>query len=265
LTTLRLPFGSISFREKGLGDPLVLLMGTGADHTSWARQFHVLGSRFRVIAPDNRGSGRSEPPPEDGATTKSFAREHLSFLDALGVERFHVAGYSLGAAIAMELALLAPTRILAASFHAGWAGPNPATTAALEASLAAAGRSAAEFLEAACRRNLSAAFRESPAFAGFLRNVLGSATPPSQQGILVQTRAGLAHDVRARLPGLGVRALVTTGEHDPVAPLPVAEELAALIPGARLHVFRGLRAWHSIPVEMAEEFNALIAEFHGGP
>src|SRR5687768_8058045 len=105
VTTLRLPFGSISFREKGLGDPLVLLMGTGADHTSWARQFHVLGSRFRVIAPDNRGSGRSEPPPEDGATMKSFAREHLSFLDALGVERFHVAGYSLGAAIAMELAL----------------------------------------------------------------------------------------------------------------------------------------------------------------
>jgi pimeloyl-ACP methyl ester carboxylesterase len=264
VSQIQLPTGTISYREKGDGEPLVMLMGTGADHTSWARQIPVLARSFRVIAPDNRGSGRSTPPPAPGATTQSFAREHLSFLDALGVGRFHVAGYSFGAAIATEVALLAPERVLAASFHAGWAGPNPATTAALERSLEAAGRGAAAFLEAACRRNMSPAFQTSTAFPSFLRNVLESAAPPSQEGILAQTRAGLAHDVRARLPGLRVRALVTTGEHDPVAPPAVAEELASLIPGARLHVFRGPRAWHSIPLEMSEEFNTVVAAFHRG-
>jgi pimeloyl-ACP methyl ester carboxylesterase len=264
LTLVRLPFGTVSFREQGSGDALVLLMGTGADHTSWARQIPFLSKSFRVIAPDNRGSGRSVPPPEPGATTEAFAREHLSLLDALGVGSFHVAGYSFGAAIAIELALLAQKRVLSASFHAGWAGPNPATTAALERSLEAASRSAAEFLEAACRRNMSPEFQAGPAFPAFLRNVLSSATAPSQEGILAQTRAGLAHDARSRLPHLRVRALVTTGEHDPVAPPEVARDLAALIPGARLHVFHGPRAWHAIPLEMADELNSLLADFHGG-
>jgi hypothetical protein len=58
---------------------------------------------------------------------------------------------------------------------------------------------------------------------------------------------------------------VTTGEHDPVAPPSVAEDLAARIPGARLHVFRGPRAWHAIPLEMAAELNDLLIAFHLGP
>jgi pimeloyl-ACP methyl ester carboxylesterase len=266
-----LPFGRIFFREKGQGEALVLVMGTGADHTSWARQFPALSGTFRVLAPDNRGSGRSGPAPGPEATTASFARETIAWLDALGVRSFHVAGYSFGAAVAMEIALHAPGRVLAASFHAGWAGPNPATTAALEQSLEAARAGAAAFLEAACRRNMSPAFQAAPAFADFLRNVLDGAALPTREGIVAQTRAGLRHDVRARLPALSVPCLITTGEHDPVAPPAAAEEVAALVPKSRLHVFRGPRAWHAIPLEMPEEFNAIVADFHraagspGGP
>jgi pimeloyl-ACP methyl ester carboxylesterase len=263
LAFIELPFGTICFREKGDGPPLVLVMGTGADHTSWARQLPALSRAFRVIAPDNRGSGRSTPPPSDDATTASFARETVAFLDALGVGRFHVAGYSFGAAIALEIALLFPARVIAGSFHAGWAGPNPVTSAALQRSALAARIGVGAFLEAACRRNLSAAFRKTPAFETFLENVLRGAALPSQQGIIAQSKAGLRHDARARLPGLAVPALVTTGEHDPVAPPSVAEELASLIPGARLHVFRGERAWHSIPFEMSAELNELLLSFHG--
>jgi pimeloyl-ACP methyl ester carboxylesterase len=264
LTTIEFPFGTLAFRERGDGPPLLLVMGTGADHTSWARQIPALSRRFRVIAPDNRGSGRSVPAPSEDATTASFAAELLALLDALGAGTFHVAGYSFGAAVAMQLALLAPDRTLAASFHAGWAGPNPTTTPALQLSIEAARRGPRFFLEAACRRNMSPAFRESTAFPGFLENVLNGAALPTREGLLAQCRAGLAHDVRARLPGLRVRTLVTTGEHDPVAPPEVAEQLAALVPASRLHVFRGPRAWHSIPLEMADSFNDLVADFHGG-
>ena len=179
MTTLEFPFGTLAFRERGTGPPLLLVMGTGADHTSWARQIPALARDFRVIAPDNRGSGRSVPAPSLGATTASFAAEALALLDALGVGSFHVAGYSFGAAIAMELMMLAPERTLAASLHAGWAGPNPATTSALTLSLEVAHRGPEAFLEAACRRNMSPAFRENSAFPRFLQNVLESATLPT--------------------------------------------------------------------------------------
>jgi pimeloyl-ACP methyl ester carboxylesterase len=261
---VRTDAGTIFFREKGDGDPLLLIMGAGADHTSWARQIPVLARHFRVIAPDNRGSGRSGPAPPPDATPATFAKDALRLLDALGAGPFHVAGYSFGAAIAMELALGAGNRVRSASFHAGWAGPNPVTTAVLGQSLAAARTGGvAAYLEAACRRNLSPGFRRSPAFPSFLENVLGSASRPTPEGLVAQTLAGLAHDARARLPGLRLRTLVTSGEHDPVAPPHVAEEIASLVPGSRLHVFRGPRAWHAIPLEMADELNALLVAFHG--
>jgi 3-oxoadipate enol-lactonase len=265
MPTVELPTGTVFYREKGEGPALLLLMGTGADHTSWARQLPVLSERFRTIAVDNRGAGRSALPPA-GWGVADFARDTLDFLDALGVERFHVAGYSFGAAIAMELALAAGSRVVAASFHSGWAGPRPETTAALERSLRAVQEGGAEaFLEAACRRNFSPAFREgdAAAFEAFLKNVVRSVTRPTVAGILAQASAGVRHDVRDRLPALRVPVLATTGEHDPLAGPPAAEEIAALVPGGRVRIFRGPRAYHAIPLEMPAEFNAALTEFHG--
>jgi pimeloyl-ACP methyl ester carboxylesterase len=268
MPNVALPDGNVCYREKGSGPALVLLMGAGADHTSWARQFTPLSVRFRVIAPDNRGAGRSLPSPPTGWTTADFARETLAFLDLLGVERFHVAGFSFGAAVATEVALAAPDRVVAASFHSGWAGPNDRTTAALERSLARLGEDGvASYLEAACRRNFSPAFQtgDPAAFEAFVRNVAQSKTRPEEAGVRAQAEAGLAHDARDRLATLTMPVLVTTGEHDPLAGPPVAEDFARRIPGARLSIFRGPRAYHAIPLEMADAFNAALIDFHVGP
>lgn len=266
MPTVTLPSGTIYYREKGTGPAMIMLMGTGADHTSWARQVPVLSQRFRVVTPDNRGSGRSVPPPPPDATCQLFAGEIARFADALAIPRFHLVGYSFGSAVAMTLALDEPDRVVALSIHAGWAGPNPTTSQALDASRERIRRDGvAVFLEAACRRNFSPTFQQAdPAvWEAFLKNVVNSVTRPSAEGVLAQANAGATHDVRARLPGLAVPTLVTTGEHDPLAGPAVAAELAAAIPGAELHIFRGPRAYHAIPLEMAAEFNEVVARFHG--
>ncbi len=266
MPTLDLPFGTIFYREKGSGPALVMLMGTGADHTSWARQLPALSAAFRVVTPDNRGSGRSIPPPPRTFETSDFAREAIQFLDGIGIRSFHLSGFSFGSAVALAVALAAPSRILALSVHAGWAGPNPITTPALERSVERIETEGVQsFLQAACERNFSPTFRQAdPAvWESFLKNVTNSVTRPSAEGVIAQANAGLRHDVRARLGELTMPVLVTTGEHDPVAPPAVAEELAARIPSAALHVFRGPRAWHAIPLEMAEEFNGVMLDFHG--
>jgi 3-oxoadipate enol-lactonase len=266
MPAITLPFGSIFYREKGTGPALVMLMGTGADHTSWARQLPVVSKEFRVIAPDNRGSGRSTPPPPPDVTTDVLAGEVLAFLDALGVDRFHLAGFSFGAALAIEVALQASSRVISASFHAGWAGPNDVTTPHLERSRARIREGGVErFLESALRRNFSPAAqeRDPAAFDAFVKTVVHSTTRPTAEGVLAQANAGLLFDARERLPALVMPVMVTAGEFDPVAPPAVAAELARGIPGARLHIFRGERAWHATPLEMPDEFNALLLEFHG--
>jgi pimeloyl-ACP methyl ester carboxylesterase len=256
----------LHYREAGRGPALVLLMGTGADHTSWARQFGPLSTRFRVVAPDNRGAGKSALATPATETVADFAADVLVLLDALKIDGFHVAGYSFGAAIATALTEIAGARALSASFHSGWAGPNPTTTASLRRSLEAVEKGGVEgFLRAACTRNFSPTFRESdPAkWEAFLANVLRSAGRPTLEGLLLQIRAALAFDGRSALAAYRGPALVTTGERDPLAPPDVAREIAALLPRGALRIFEGPRAYHAIPLEMADAFNAELVAFHG--
>lgn len=266
MPTYAFDFGTLFWREKGQGEALLMIMGTGADHTSWARQIPVLSERFRLVTPDNRGSGRSGPAPEAStATTAGFAREALALLEHLGIDRFHVCGFSFGAAVAMEVALAAGDRVLAASFHAGWAGPHAGTDASFNGALERLREGGvARFLEGACRKNFSPAFREEnpAAFEAFLKNVMTSVTRPTEAGVVAQAEAGRRHDVRNRLGGLRIPVLVTVGEHDRTIPPEAAEEVARLVPGAIFHTFRGPRAWHAIPLEMPDAFNALVGDFH---
>src|ERR1043166_884095 len=94
----------IYYETAGDGDPLVMIMGLGADSRGWAMQNSAFAERYRVVLIDNRGVGKSsvaEPP----YTTKQMAQDTLAVLDDAGIERAHVLGVSLGARIAQELAI----------------------------------------------------------------------------------------------------------------------------------------------------------------
>ncbi|MBW2122549.1 MAG: alpha/beta fold hydrolase, partial [Deltaproteobacteria bacterium] len=93
----------IYYKRVGKGPPLLLIMGTGLDHSCWDPQIEAYQERFECICFDNRGTGKTEAP--DGPlTTRLMAEDTLALADALGVERAHVSGLSLGSCIAQELA-----------------------------------------------------------------------------------------------------------------------------------------------------------------
>jgi pimeloyl-ACP methyl ester carboxylesterase len=99
--------------EEGAGTPVVLLHGFPDTSALWRHQVAALtGAGFRTIAPDMRGRGRSDRPPEvaDYALTKIVA-DVTGIMDALGVQRAHVVGHDWGAAVAWLVAMLAPTRV----------------------------------------------------------------------------------------------------------------------------------------------------------
>ena len=115
--------------EEGAGTPVVLLHGFPDTSALWRHQVAALtGAGFRTIAPDMRGRGRSDKPPEvaDYALTK-IVGDVTGIMDELGVERAHVVGHDWGAAVAWLVAMLAPNRVdhlVAVSVGApGAAGP----------------------------------------------------------------------------------------------------------------------------------------------
>ena len=100
----------LHYDEYGNGDPLILIAGLGQDSATWGFQFPVLSKRFRVIAPDNRDSGKSFRSP--GAySTADMAHDVIELMDRLRIDRAHVLGVSMGGMIAQHLALEAPDRI----------------------------------------------------------------------------------------------------------------------------------------------------------
>jgi pimeloyl-ACP methyl ester carboxylesterase len=104
------------------GDPFLLLGGTGSDHTLWTAHLPALRQRFRVITPDPRGTGRSTRPPDPATCTmRGMAEDAAALLDALALGPAHVAGLSLGSAVAMELGAARPDLVRSLHLHGAWA------------------------------------------------------------------------------------------------------------------------------------------------
>ncbi len=96
------------------GEPVLLLHGLAASSTTNWRipgiTRALVDAGFRVIAPDQRGHGRSDAP-SDGRYGPVMVDDAVAVLDALGVEKAHVVGYSMGGLVALRLAATNPARI----------------------------------------------------------------------------------------------------------------------------------------------------------
>jgi 3-oxoadipate enol-lactonase len=101
---------SLHYLIRGEGEPLLLIHGLGGSGADWAFQVAALEKRFRVIVPDLPGGGYS-PPPTDEYTIGGFAAGLWSLLDHLEVSRTNIIGFSLGGAVALEMAAQRPASV----------------------------------------------------------------------------------------------------------------------------------------------------------
>ena len=109
----------INYDVQGDGEPLVLVPYLAADHACYAFQLPAYTEHFSCISVDLPGSGESDKP-QGPYSTETYADQLSAFLAALGVERAHVAGVSLGAAVATHLAARHPERVRSLSLHSAW-------------------------------------------------------------------------------------------------------------------------------------------------
>src|SRR5437879_6350514 len=100
----------VAWFKAGRGEPLILIHGLADDHRAWRRTLPDLMLRHRVILYDLRGHGETSLGEPDG-TLRQLAVDLVGLMDALGVERTDVAGFSLGGTIAMRTAVDYPGRV----------------------------------------------------------------------------------------------------------------------------------------------------------
>jgi pimeloyl-[acyl-carrier protein] methyl ester esterase len=92
---------TISYREQGTGPVLVMLHGWGMSSNIFSNFMHFLTEEYRMLAPDLRGHGRSDPGT--GYSLENLAGDVEEWLDAMHITEFYLLGWSLGGMVALEL------------------------------------------------------------------------------------------------------------------------------------------------------------------
>ena len=100
----------LHFTEKGAGEPLILLHGNGESGEYFIHQIGYFSSKYRVIAVDTRGHGRS-PRGSAAFTIRQFAEDLRCFMDEQEMKEANLLGFSDGGNIALMFALKYPERV----------------------------------------------------------------------------------------------------------------------------------------------------------
>lgn len=223
----------IYWDEQGQGEPVLLIMGLGWPATMWHRTRPALNARYRTIALDNRGAGRSDVPsgPYPIAT---MAADAAAVLDAAGVASAHLLGASMGGMIAQEFTLRYPTRVRSLVLACTGCGGPYATQAdpeAIQMLFRRGGGTPEERAEAAVPFIYYAATpraRIDEDLAILARNY---ATP---EGYMAQLEGILAWESYSRLPQIQTRTLVIHGANDRLVPAANSDLIAGRIAGAQV-------------------------------
>jgi 3-oxoadipate enol-lactonase len=253
---------SLRHREAGDGLPLLLVHGFPFHAGMWEAQLLGLSDEARVIAPDLRGFGMSDPGGVAPLAMEDHAADLAALLDELEIRQAVVCGLSMGGYVALAFWRLHRDRVRGLVLADTKAAPDTEEARRGRFDLAQrvqdAGTGVA--VDALLPKLLSEqTLREQPAVEGRLRQIM--------EGTLADTVARALHGMAERpdaTPLLGeidVPTLVIAGEDDGLIPPTEARKLAEAIPGARLELIAG--AGHVPPMEAPDEFNRIVREFLG--
>ena len=247
----------------GRGEPLLLIMGLGANTTGWWAQVPAFSREYQVIAFDNRGAGRSDKPNEPYSIGQ-MADDAQALLDELGVGPAHVFGMSLGGMIAQELALRYPESVRTLMLGGTMAGGPTAMFAGPEVVqqlISLAGMPLVQALEVGLALLYSEDYIAKNKGELVRRALLNAHLMAPMYAIQRQFMAIVGFNTFGRLSEIRSPSLVLTGTADRVIPAHNSRLLAEGIAGARLVEFEG--AGHGFLVERSQDVNATVLAFVG--
>ena len=248
----------IYWDEQGQGEPVLLIMGLGYPSAMWHRTRPALTARYRTIALDNRGAGRSDTPPGP-YSIRLMASDAAAVLDTASIESAHVFGVSMGGMIAQEFDLQYPQRVRSLILGCTAAGGATAVRAEAEATQMLMGRKEMSPEQAAEAAVPFIYDRTTPRER--IDEDLAMRRPwfPSPEGYAAQLQGILGWEAYSRLGQIAAPTLVIHGESDRLVPPGNATLIAGRIHGAQLVIIPG--ASHLFATDQPEAANRAILDF----
>ncbi len=202
---------SIYYETHGEGEPLLLIGGLSLDVSQIGWMFSGLSQRHQVIAFDNRGAGRTDKP-DVPYSIEMMADDAAGLLGALGIERAHVLGISMGGRIAIALALKHPGAVRSLILVSTGARTP--------------------------RRRTWLWFSSLPLRIPFVRSI-GTKYPQPYYAFVRQRQASGSYDATGRLHEIRAPTLILHGKKDRLAPHELAEETHRGIADSSMTTFDG--------------------------
>jgi pimeloyl-[acyl-carrier protein] methyl ester esterase len=256
----------MAYRDAGSGPALVLLHGWSLSSAVFIETLEALADDFRVLAPDLRGHGASDPGP--GYGLEDFAGDLCQWLEKLGLAELDLLGWSLGGQVALHLGSLIPNRIRRMLLVSGtpcfvakdgWPAGLPAGQV----------KSMARNLRRRYRDTLDDFFERlfvpGEVSDARMKEIRNFAAPreetdmPAKQAGLAALETLQACDLRGGLADLGLPTLVVHGERDGIIPCDAGKYLADRLPQGR---YVGLQdTGHAPFLSRSEQCLELVREF----
>lgn len=265
----------IRYQDAGEGPPIVLANGLGGNFNAWTYVARfLLEDGFRVLSWDYRGLYESDTPKNGRIALTDQVDDLVGILDAEGIDRALLFGWSMGCQVIYEFAVRCPARVAGLIPICGAAGSPFDTVLNLKASRYAMPvlfrfMSAAHPLFSLMFKGIAA----SPELVRALKYtrlfwrsgeevVLGFLPEFASLDFEVYGRLMMElarHDIRPALTLLRCPVLIVAADGDVFTPLSAARETNALIPDSRLAILEG--ASHFAPLEQPERIHRLVDAF----
>jgi 3-oxoadipate enol-lactonase len=252
----------MNYEQQGTGEPLVLIPYLAADNACYAFQVADYAKHFTCISLDPRGAGETDKPAGT-YSTQLFADDVAAFMQAIGLERAHVSGLSLGAATGLWLAAKYPRQVKSLSLHSGWTKSDPFLKAVVEGwqTIAKGKGNVTEMIIQGIfpwcfTPELYAA---KPDYIDGLAAFVRGRPQQPLEAFIQQSNAVIAHDALAQLPHIKAPTQITFGRHDAVTSTRFADAMKNGIAGSELVVFETCA--HAPIYESVAEFNEKTLNF----
>lgn len=258
LTSGRTPSGT-AWSAYGTGEPVVLIHGVGMNQSVWAAQVQGLSKTLRVVVYDMLGHGQSEPSAQ-AQDISAYANQLVDLLDHLGLDRVHVVGHSMGALIALEMAIAHGDRCKSVSALNGVYRRTPEQRASVQAR---ASELSAKGKPSSVRDTIHRWFgnpipaRDESAAELCERLLMEVPVQGYARAYEIFARSDERHV--GRLGAIRVPTLIATGELDPNSSPAMSEAMHAEIPGSALRILPQQR--HMMSLIAVDEVNAMIGDF----
>jgi pimeloyl-ACP methyl ester carboxylesterase len=253
---------TINYDQQGAGEPLVLIPYLAADYACYAFQVADYAKHFTCISLDPRGAGESDKP--DGTySTELFADDVAGFMQAIGIEKAHVSGVSLGGAIGLWLASKYPQKVRTLSLHSCWPKTDPFLKVVAES-----WQTIAKGLGSVQEMIISGIFpycftpelyAAKPDYIDQLAAFVRSRPKQPFDAFIRQSNAVIAHDALGQLGKISAPTQITFGRHDTVTSTRFAEPLKSGIKSSELLVFEDCA--HAAIYENVAAFNEKTLAF----